>query len=158
MYSISQLQKRIASWQGLQDLLGAIRKNNYPHKIIGINNGFKGFFLHEFLKKTPSNLLFIVPTEREIDGLVSDISILGGACHVLPSWGTLPYKGFSSNATIFASRASVLCQLASTIENPNIDAQNIFKYSLISLSLGSISFVMLPSGFKSVKVLINSSF
>ena len=133
MYSISQLQKRIASWQGLQDLLGAIRKNNYPHKIIGINNGFKGFFLHEFLKKTPSNLLFIVPTEREIDGLVSDISILGGACHVLPSWGTLPYKGFSSNATIFASRASVLCQLASTIENPNIDAQNIFIATTRSL-------------------------
>lgn len=126
MYSISQLQKRIASWQGLQNLLTAIKTGNYPHKIIGINNGFKGFFLHEFLKKSPSNVLFVVPTEREIEGLIQDVSILGATCHVLPSWGALPYKGISSNSSIFATRASVLCHLASTLENPNIDTKNIF--------------------------------
>ena len=63
----SQLQNKIASWNELQTLLKTIKQGCFPIKIIGINNGFKGFFLKEFLKKIESNILLVLPTEKEIE-------------------------------------------------------------------------------------------
>ncbi len=122
----SQLQKRIANWQELSLFFNEIKRENYPYRIIGINNGFKGFFLNEFLKRFETNLLFVVPTEKEIEGVLSDVSMLAVNAYILPSWGTLFYKPISSNSIIFASRTNMLCKVSSLAESARIDKKTVF--------------------------------
>ncbi len=129
----SQLQNKIASWNEACELLKAIKTESFPIKIIGMNTGFKGFFLKEILKKIESNILLVLPTEKEIDAMLSDVSIAGASACILPSWQALPYTPLSSTSSIFAERSSALSHLASIAESGEIDKKTIFITTLRSL-------------------------
>jgi len=49
-------------------------------------------------------------TEKEIEGVLSDVSMLAVNAYILPSWGTLFYKPISSNSIIFALYSAKLSQ------------------------------------------------
>lgn len=129
----SQLQNKIASWNEAQELLKSIKQENFPIKIIGMNNGFKGFFLKEYLKKIESNILLVIPTEKEEETILSDIAMLDASPCILPSWQVLPYTPLSSNSSIFAERSSALSHLASIAESGKIDKKTIFITTIRAL-------------------------
>jgi len=129
----SQLQNKIASWNEACELLKAIKSESFPIKIIGMNNGFKGFFLKESLKRIESNILLILATEKEIDPILSDIAMTGATPCILPSWQALPYTPLSSNSAIFAERSSALSHLASVAESAKIDKKTIFITTIRSI-------------------------
>ena len=132
MYS-SQLQNKIASWNELQALLKTIKQDNFPYKIIGINNGFKGFFLKEFLKKIESNILLVVAGEKEIESALQDVAMLGLKAHILPSWQALPYTPLSSNASVFAERSSTLSYMAHIAQSEKTEKSEIFITTIRAL-------------------------
>ena len=129
----SQLQNKLASWSETVALLNAIKNGEFPIKIIGMNNGFKGFFLKEFLKKINSNILLVLPSEKELDSVLSDVAITNTTACVLPSWQALPYTPLSSNSSIFAERSSSLSHLANIAESGKIDKNTIFITTIRAL-------------------------
>ena len=124
--NLSQLENKIAGWQELHSLIKNLKTNSYPYKILGLNNGFRGFFLKEYIKKNETNILLVVPTEKDIDSIIADISILYVDYYILPSWGTIAYSPISSNSQIFANRIDMLCKLASISMSKKIDKNTIF--------------------------------
>ena len=124
--TLSQLENRIANWQELNSLIKNLKTNSYPYKILGLNNGIKGFFLKEYIKKNDTNILLVVPSEKDIDSIIADISILDINYYVLPAWGTMPYSPVSINSQIFANRIDMLCKLTSVSMSKKIDKHTIF--------------------------------
>ena len=130
---LSQLQNKITSWNELQELLKTITLKGFPIKIIGINNGFKGFFWKEFVKRIESNVLLVLATEKEIESTLADVAMLGANPCILPSWQALPYTPLSINSPIFAERASSLIHLASVAESGTIDKKTVFITTIRAL-------------------------
>ncbi|MGP1440387.1 MAG: transcription-repair coupling factor [Treponema sp.] len=124
--TLSQLENKIANWQELHSLIKNLKTDSYPYKILGLNSGLKGFFLKEYIKNIESNILFVVPTEKDIDAIIADISILDINYYILPAWGTIAYSPISSNSQIFANRIDMLCKLASVSSSKKIDKHTIF--------------------------------
>ncbi|MGP1438032.1 MAG: transcription-repair coupling factor [Treponema sp.] len=124
--NLSQLENKVANWQELQSLIKNIKTNAYPYKILGINNGFKGFFLKEYIKKIESNILLVVPTEKDIDAIIADLSILNAEYYILPAWGTIAYSPISINSQIFANRVDMLCKLGNIATSGKINKNLIF--------------------------------
>ena len=121
-----QLENKIAGWQELSSLIKNLKTDAYPFKVLGLNNGFKGFFLKEYIKKNEANILLVVPSEKDVDSIIADISILDIDYYVLPAWGALAYSPVSINSQIFATRLDMLCKLASVSQSKKIDKQTIF--------------------------------
>ena len=90
-----QLENKIAGWQELSSLIKNLKTDAYPFKVLGLNNGFKGFFLKEYIKKNEANILLVVPSEKDVDSIIADISILDIDYYVLPAWGALAYSPVS---------------------------------------------------------------
>ncbi|MGP1521018.1 MAG: transcription-repair coupling factor [Treponema sp.] len=124
--TLSQLENKIANWQELHSLIKNLKTDSYPYKILGLNSGLKGFFLKEYIKNIESNILFVVPTEKDIDAIIADISILDINYYILPAWGTIAYSPISTNSQIFANRIDMLCKLASVSSSKKIDKHTIF--------------------------------
>ena len=126
LMNLLQLENKIASWKELSSLIKNLKTDCYPFKILGINNGFKSFFLKEYIKKNDTNILLVVPSEKDIDAIIADISILDINYYILPAWGIMPYSPISSNSQIFATRIDMLCKLASVSMSKKIDKRTIF--------------------------------
>lgn len=124
--NLSQLENKIANWQELHSLIKNLKNDSYPYKILGLNNGFRGFFLKEYIKKNETNILLVVPSEKDIDSVIADISILDVNYYTLPAWGTLAYSPISINSGIFATRIDMLCKLANVAMSKKIDKRTIF--------------------------------
>ncbi len=117
----------------MQDLIQTIKPDNFPYKIIGINNGFKGFFLKEFIKKHKSNILLVVAGEKEIENALRDVAMLNLKASILPSWQALPYTPLSGNASVFAERSSALSHLAHVAQKDWSEGGEIFITTVRSL-------------------------
>ena len=126
LMNLLQLENKITSWKELSSLIKNLKTDCYPFKILGINNGFKSFFLKEYIKKNDTNILLVVPSEKDIDAIIADISILDINYYILPAWGIMPYSPISSNSQIFATRIDMLCKLASVSMSKKIDKHTIF--------------------------------
>ncbi|MEL3908394.1 MAG: transcription-repair coupling factor [Treponemataceae bacterium] len=80
--------------------------------IYGLDNGAFCFFLNSLLHKSNKRVCIVVPTEREITKMLSDIETAGFKASVFPWWGNLAYRGLAKNSSVFAERVNALLNLA----------------------------------------------
>lgn len=113
--SLDTLKNKIANWSEMKEAQKVCATSNET-TLYGLDNGAVCFFLQSFLEKNSTRVCLVVPTEKEISQMLSDIETAGFDAGVFPWWGNLAYRGLAKNSSVFAERANALLNLA---ENKN---------------------------------------
>ncbi len=112
----SSLDTMLDSWPALQDLCTQLDPESgiFPREIEGIKNGLNGFFFKKFVSEHPGDIVVVVPTEKDCTDLSLDLAGAGfeGQIHILPWWGTVPYRPVAKGSVTFGERAAFLSKLA----------------------------------------------
>lgn len=108
--SLQNLKDKIASWQEMRNAEKYCREHNNV-SLYGLDNGAVCFFLHSFLQKRQGRVCIVVPSEKEISQMLSDIETAGFTADVFPWWGNLAYRGLAQNSSIFAERTHALLRI-----------------------------------------------
>ncbi len=126
----NSLFSSIQNWKSFKDLIKDLSPGDdqfascLPQEVEGIKNGLSGFFLTQYLGslKKGSDLVVIVPTEKDIAELTADLQGAGCTYEILtlPWWGTVPYRPVAKGSVVFGERASVLAKLASGSDDKRI--------------------------------------
>ncbi len=91
-----------------------LNENTWPLEIEGIHGGLQAFFLSGYTASFPGRLVIVVPTEKEIEALSSDLELTGTDYETLPWWGTMAYRPAAQNAPVFGERAAALARLSAS--------------------------------------------
>lgn len=94
--------------------------------LYGLDNGAVCFFLQSFLQKNKTHVCVVVPTEKEISPMLSDIETAGFEAGIFPWWGNLAYRGLAKNSTVFAERVNALLNLAENENQITVMSQRSF--------------------------------
>lgn len=108
--SLKNLKAKISNWSEMQKVQKLCTENNNI-SLYGLDNGAFSFFLNNFLEKKTGRVCIVVPTEKEIVQMLSDIQTAGFDATVFPWWGNLAYRGLSKNSSVFAERVHALLSL-----------------------------------------------
>lgn len=108
---LDNLKTKIANWNEMLEAQKFCATSKLC-SIYGLDNGAICFFLHSLLHKSKKRVCIVVPTEREITKMLSDIETAGFSASVFPWWGNLAYRGLAKNSSVFAERVNTLLNLA----------------------------------------------
>lgn len=95
----------------MQAAFAALQEGRFPYHVYGLSGGIGAFFLAEYVRRFSSHLCIVVPTEKEIEDLRSDLESSHLKAKVLPWWGNIAYRPVQRSAPVFAERAQILAEL-----------------------------------------------
>jgi transcription-repair coupling factor (superfamily II helicase) len=120
----TDLKNAIHSWPKMKEVINTLTDSfcPFPREIEGLKGGLSGFFIAEYLSRSPRDMVIIVPNEKDAQELTLDIQgaleTPDGSCYAdilqLPWWGMVPYRPVAKGSLVFGERASVLAKLADT--------------------------------------------
>jgi len=122
----SLLENEISSSILLKDIITSLNNKlnleNFPSEIHGFQGSITGFFLSEYVKTYKKDIFVVLPSEKEVLELQTDIesTSFDGEVLILPWWGTVPYRATAKGSVIFGQRSSVLAKMAFPSEKPRI--------------------------------------
>lgn len=122
----SLLEIEISSCNSIKNVIASLNNThnskNFPIELHGFQGGITGFFLVEYVKTYKKDIYVILPSEKEVLDLQTDISSTSfdGDVLVLPWWGSVPYRAIAKGSVIFGQRSSVLAKMALPSEKPRI--------------------------------------
>lgn len=116
----SELSSRLTSGGPLSRLRKLIRTQSLPLTVHGPKSAFVGYTIREI--SSYRSLFVITPNEVEAIALVSDITLFGGSCVHLESFGTAPYSAPAPTAGIWGRRSKALLELTTAGGTPVVVA------------------------------------
>ena len=108
---IETLSNEIRRWSGMTGVFRRLEENRWPCEIEGLQGGLHAFFLSEFARNEPGLLVLVVPTEKDVEILHSDLELGGLDSIVFPWWGSIAYRPVAPGAAVFGERAAALARL-----------------------------------------------
>ena len=122
----SLLENEISSSFSIKEIITSLNNKpnlgNFPTEIHGFQGSITGFFLAEYVKTYKKDIFLVLPSEKEVLDLKTDLesTSFDGDILVLPWWGAVPYRAVAKGAVIFGQRASVLAKMATPSDKPRI--------------------------------------
>ena len=122
----SLLENEISSSILIKEIITSLNNKpnlgNFPTEIHGFQGSITGFFLAEYVKTYKKDIFLVLPSEKEVIDLKTDLesTSFDGDILVLPWWGTVPYRAVAKGSVIFGQRASVLAKMATVSDKPRI--------------------------------------
>ena len=122
----SLLENEISSSISIKEIIASLNNNlnleKFPTEIHGFQGSISGFFLAEYVKTYKKDIFVVLPSEKEVLDIQTDIesTSFSGEVLVLPWWGTVPYRSVAKGSVIFGQRSSVLAKMAFPSENSRI--------------------------------------
>lgn len=117
----TDLKNAIHSWPKMKEVINTLTDSfcPFPREIEGLKGGLSGFFIAEYLSRSPRDMVIIVPNEKDAQELTLDIQgaleTPDGSCYAdilqLPWWGMVPYRPVAKGSLVFGERASVFRKL-----------------------------------------------
>lgn len=173
MKSLNSIEEILNNWQKFTDATNAIlTTQDYPINIQGIQGCLFSFFTKNFCKKShfkvlqnaqysqspkyevfSSDLIILVPTEREATELYGDLKTIFSEAEVynFPNWG-MAYRGVAKGSAIFGKRAGILSKLLFCEQKVSFNPKTrIFIFTERSF----LSHLPPPSYLKSLSFLLN---
>lgn len=133
-----------------QKALEMLSQTEKPLSIKGLSGALKGFFIayaSSYIKE--KNIIAVASSEPEAEKLKNDILTASPESEVflLPTWGTLLYRGCSIGAKVFSSRAQFLSELSR-----KADKKRFFIVTLRSFVEKTIDPLHFSSLIRAVKI------
>lgn len=145
------VQKIIHNWPQMKTFVESISPENdiFPQDVEGLQGSLTAFFACEYLanlqvyisdkikykqeyqKACLSDLVFIVPSEKDASELTLDLTTLltddkdQVQAEILnfPWWGMVPYRSAAKGAVVFGERAAFLAKLADPFRNQELSSR-----------------------------------
>ena len=122
----SLVENEINSSNSIKSIIASLNNTlnleKFPTELHGFQGSLTGFFLAEYVKTYKKDIFVVLPSEKEVLELQTDIESTSVDAEVLtlPWWGSVPYRPVAKGAVIFGQRSSVLAKMAFTSEKPRI--------------------------------------
>ena len=117
------LQKKISSWSAVQNIVEMLGSSDVLQKEAeGVQGSLAGFIVAEYVKKYKKDIALVVPTQKELQDICTDIQTYDDSIEILnlPWWGTVPYRAVAKGSVVFGERASVLAKMSCKSDHPRI--------------------------------------
>ncbi|MDR1748246.1 MAG: transcription-repair coupling factor [Spirochaetaceae bacterium] len=110
----------------MRETIKSLAEGVWPREIDGIQGGLHGFFLEEYRRAFPGNMMVVVPTEKDAESLLSDIENDTAEAVLLPWWGSMPYRPVARGSLVFGQRAAALAKMTGDASTGNAGKRRIF--------------------------------
>lgn len=138
MKSLTSINDLLHNWKDLSTAVSTIssQSKEFNYSVEGVQGALFSYFIRELCKAShvtkvqslqysssskssqeykvlSSDLMIVVPTEREADEVASDLATIypEAEVYVFPWWGLVPYRPAARGSVVFGKRSGVLSKL-----------------------------------------------
>ena len=101
----------IEDYKPYKELLDRLALEDFPIMVRGASGVFLAFILSRLSGQTNDSSLIVVPTEREADELVEDLSLFTDNVFRFPPLEIIPYRGIKPQSSVLGERIANLKRL-----------------------------------------------